>query len=224
MFPHPISLRLRATFVKAVLRILLAITPRRVKTLGMDLAVPRHCFTPLLTITTKALAALAKALVRLRDGGLLLDVGTGVGAIALASASPSWFVVGTDIDLKCLKASRDNALRNGLYALYSPVACDSASAFRDEVFDLVTVNPPYLPLNPSSRYDVSICGGLSEEISTRMIETSYRSLRRRGVLLAASSSISVRLTSKLAAMGARRVLEYVTPLDTVMIWVLVKKS
>lgn len=84
------------------------------------------------------------------EGGMLLDLGTGAGPIALAFAleRPTWQVVGTDCSLAALCEARGNANRLGIEnvdflcgywmnALRTPL-------LKGRGFDLVVSNPPYI--------------------------------------------------------------------------------
>ncbi|MEM6600077.1 MAG: HemK family protein methyltransferase [Verrucomicrobiota bacterium] len=82
-----------------------------------------------------------------KPGGTLIDVGTGVGAIALAIAKglPSWHVIGTDITMGCLMVAHQNTRK------YLPEASDRISwevsdllAQVDEQVECVVGNLPYV--------------------------------------------------------------------------------
>lgn len=80
------------------------------------------------------------------DGALrVLDLGTGSGAIALAIAHerPCANVTAVDASAPALAIARRNAARLGLEGVRL-LRSDWFSAVRDECFDLVVSNPPYL--------------------------------------------------------------------------------
>jgi ribosomal protein L11 methyltransferase len=71
-----------------------------------------------------------------RPGETLLDIGCGTGVLALAGARKGMLVRGIDTDRDAVKASRDNAERNGLTGVF-----DSTPLQRlDGRFDLVVAN------------------------------------------------------------------------------------
>jgi release factor glutamine methyltransferase len=75
--------------------------------------------------------------------GLVLDVGTGSGAIAVTLALESnACVIATDISLAALTIAQENARRLGAAAEF--VQCDLAGALSGP-FDLIVSNPPYIP-------------------------------------------------------------------------------
>ena len=87
------------------------------------------------------------ALERLPAGGAarVVDLGTGSGAIALAIASerPQATVTAVDASAPALLVAQRNAARLGLSRVRF-LRSDWFSAVRDERFDLVLANPPYL--------------------------------------------------------------------------------
>lgn len=91
------------------------------------------------------------ALELLRAGGDLdrrlriADLGTGTGAILLALLSelPAATGMGTDISEAALHTAAANAVRAGLSARATFIACDYASGLSGP-FDLIVSNPPYI--------------------------------------------------------------------------------
>ncbi len=89
-----------------------------------------------------------EACARAPNGALVLDLGTGSGAIALAMATTrtDLRITATDQSIEALAVARDNARRHGLG--------DDQITFRrgswlramnaDERFDLIVSNPPYI--------------------------------------------------------------------------------
>lgn len=75
----------------------------------------------------------------------VLDLGTGSGAIALAIAHerPLARVTAVDAQARALDVARKNAARLGLDRIRF-LHSDWFSAIRDETFDLVVSNPPYI--------------------------------------------------------------------------------
>jgi release factor glutamine methyltransferase len=82
-----------------------------------------------------------------RSGSVLriLDIATGSGAILLAllSALPDAFGIGTDIAAEALLTARGNAAALGLASRAAFVVCDFAAALSGR-FDLIVSNPPYI--------------------------------------------------------------------------------
>jgi release factor glutamine methyltransferase len=139
------------------------------------------------------------ALVYLRGEGacespLILDIGTGSGAILLALLSEvsGAFGVATDISVAALRTARGNARALGLAARAGFVACDYAAALRGP-FDLIVSNPPYIPaaaiasLDPEVRdHDPAraLDGGADGlDAYRRIIPESVRLLRPGGALV-----------------------------------------
>jgi release factor glutamine methyltransferase len=87
-------------------------------------------------------------LARLPDGGALLDVGTGSGAIALAVADerPDTRVTAVDVSAGALALARENRDALGLADRVELVESDLyAHLPAGARFDVVAANPPYIP-------------------------------------------------------------------------------
>ena len=88
-----------------------------------------------------------RAMSRLPPGGLLVDVGTGSGAIALAVAQerPDARVVGTDSSRDALRWAHENSKRLALEVKL--VECDLLDGLEENLrkhIDVVVSNPPYV--------------------------------------------------------------------------------
>jgi release factor glutamine methyltransferase len=84
------------------------------------------------------------ALERLAPRARLLDMGTGSGAIAVAVAHtrPDALVTALDLSDDALAVARANAAANGATVRF--LRSDWFTALKDEVFDLIASNPPYI--------------------------------------------------------------------------------
>ncbi len=84
------------------------------------------------------------ALERLPAKGRALDMGTGSGAIAVAIAHtrPDASVTALDVSAAALGIARANAAANGASVRF--LQSDWFGALKDEQFDLIVSNPPYI--------------------------------------------------------------------------------
>ncbi len=84
------------------------------------------------------------AIARIRPGDVVLDVGTGSGAIAATlSLETKAQVYATDISPQALCVAQENTKRLG--ANVSFLIGDLTYAFSERTFDLIASNPPYVP-------------------------------------------------------------------------------
>jgi release factor glutamine methyltransferase len=135
---------------------------------------------------------------------MALDIGVGSGIITQSLCENFKKVVGTDIEFEILKKCNEALTRNTLNDSekdlknergFESVCADAASAFRDNIFDLVVSNPPYLPEDYDNEgmkiYDRAIYGGKSGiEVTLKIIKSSLAALKREGKLLIIVSSLS----------------------------------
>lgn len=77
----------------------------------------------------------------------VLDVGTGCGILAILAARKAKRVVAIDIDKVAVECAKENVKRHGLEAKVEVRLGDLFNSLHPwEKFDLIVVNPPYLPV------------------------------------------------------------------------------
>jgi release factor glutamine methyltransferase len=111
---------------------------------GLRLAVTPDVLVP--RPETEALVEWALALLPAAPPPLVIDVGTGSGAIACAVASerPGSRVVAIDLSPAAAAVARANAAALGLGRRVAVIVADLVAAARAGSADLVVANPPYL--------------------------------------------------------------------------------
>jgi len=79
--------------------------------------------------------------------GVLLDVGTGSGALAIAllTERPAWRAVATDVSAEALAVARENARRHGVEERLDLRLGDLFEPVDGQRFDAIVANPPYIP-------------------------------------------------------------------------------
>ncbi len=114
---------------------------------GNTLRVDRGVFVP--TPVTERLLRLALAAAETRVRPLVVDVGTGSGAIALgvAAARPDALVYATDVSLVALKCARNNRARLGLRNVHirRGSLLDPLPAIARRNVTVICANVPYVP-------------------------------------------------------------------------------
>jgi release factor glutamine methyltransferase len=138
------------------------------------------------------------------SGDMALDIGVGSGIITEALCENFKKVVGTELAFEMLNKYKEDVVSNISKDCekklenergFELVCADAASAFRENIFDLVVSNPPYLPEDYDNEgmkiHDEAIYGGETGiEVTLKIIKSSLTTLKREGRLLIIVSSLS----------------------------------
>ncbi|MDR0691396.1 MAG: peptide chain release factor N(5)-glutamine methyltransferase [Streptococcaceae bacterium] len=123
----------------------------------------------------------------------VVDIGVGSGAIALTLAleRPNWQVVGTDISEGALEVAKENA--NLLGAKVYLEQGDVLRPFKEEKFDLIVSNPPYIAYDEWGIVDKCVCEYEPEKalfadenglaIYRKIAEQAPKLLKKSGIFL-----------------------------------------
>ncbi len=113
-----------------------------------------------------------------------LEICTGSGYIARILARNFKSVVATDVDARALLYAKDSSMDNIHY-----ICCNAAGAIVNIRFDLIAINPPYLPSDVIN--DVCVDGGKGGiEVARRMLKDAVRLLAYNGTIYMLISSLS----------------------------------
>jgi release factor glutamine methyltransferase len=139
------------------------------------------------------LAAAAQRQPRLR-GGRVLDLCTGSGAVAISAArAGARSVTAVDVSRRAVWTVRLNARLNGVRV--EARRGDLLDAVRDERFDVICANPPYLPAVEAALPDRgpsrhTEAGRTGRTLLDRIIAAAPAHLLPGGVLLIIHSSVN----------------------------------
>jgi release factor glutamine methyltransferase len=127
--------------------------------------------------------------------GRALDLCTGSGCVAIAFAlqRPTWKVTGTDVSPGAMSLARENAERLGAIFATRWLLGDLFEALAPgERFDLITSNPPYIPLGDIATLDADVRdfeprlalegGADGLDVVRRIVERAPEFLESGGVL------------------------------------------
>lgn len=114
------------------------------------------------------------------SGENALEIAAGTGYISNLLKDKFSCVVVTDINPEAIREADRSILQ---------VCCDSASAIVNITFDLIVINPPYLPSQGIG--DVAVDGGKDGiEVTLEMAEDAIRLLKHDGIILLVTSSLA----------------------------------
>jgi release factor glutamine methyltransferase len=131
----------------------------------------------------------------IKEGGYVLDIGTGCGILGIIAAIEAEKVVAVDINPYAVRCAKENAKLNHVVSKMLFVQGDLFAPLRAlERFDLILFNAPYLPIEPME--DESLlahawAGGASgRQVIDRFILQAPRCLEETGRILLMQSTLS----------------------------------
>lgn len=208
--PGPIASRARAAVLHRVRGAPFAYAVGRAAFRHLTLDVDERVLIP--RQETELLVDLVLEATRAGPGGMVVDVGTGYGAIALALAAEGRFdrVIATDVDSGALTVARRNAqaLRNVLRCAVEFRSGSAIAPLVGERVDVLVSNPPYIAFaeasdlpNPVRDWEptaalLSGAGGLA--VTAEIVRGAPSVLRSGGLL-------ALEVDSRRAALVARLV-------------------
>lgn len=118
---------------------------------------------------------------------LVLDVGTGSGYVASEIAETGASVVGTDVNPHACQHAEENGI--------PAVRGDLVEPFRDDTFDVIAFNPPYLPSDGDDDredwMDVALYGGADgRRVLDPFVDSVGRVLAPDGTVLVVLSTLT----------------------------------
>ncbi|MDE1857870.1 MAG: hypothetical protein KGI26_02220 [Thaumarchaeota archaeon] len=117
-------------------------------------------------------SALLRGAIRGRSGGACLEIGAGNGGNLVELAKGFETTAGTDLTRPSMRDWAESS---------NVVLADRAGCFRDGVFDLVVLNPPYLA--GAGTGDLAVDGGAELEVPLAFLEEALRVVRGDGSVL-----------------------------------------
>ncbi len=130
-----------------------------------------------------------------KEGDMVLDIGTGCGLLAVVAAKIAAEVVATDVNPHALRCAKLNAETNGvalnikmcLGGLFQPMR-------RTEQFDAIIFNAPYLPSSPDEQEtwlgQAWAGGSTGRHLIDEFIVESQNYLKQKGRILLVQSSLA----------------------------------
>lgn len=131
--------------------------------------------------------------LNVREGDVVLDMGTGCGILAILSALKASYVVAVDVNPYAVKCAKENAKRNNVLDKIDFICGNLFDPLRMGLcFTLVTFNPPYLPdEKPKAWFEYAWAGGVDgRSVINDFLRVLPRYLKRGGRLLMVQSSLS----------------------------------
>lgn len=124
--------------------------------MGEDFIVNKNVLIP--RDETELLVRRAVEIIKEKNYKKVLDIGTGSGCIAcMIAKNTDTQVIGVDISTEALQIALDNSSKLGLFnkAIFRKSDIFS-NIHKDEKFDLIVSNPPYIPLKEKGNLQVEV--------------------------------------------------------------------
>jgi len=160
------------------------ISPKEVVIGDKNYIVSEKVFNPKRFYTSE----LMLANMQIKEGSIVLDMGTGSGVLAIEAAKKASVVFAADISKEAIKIARENAELNGINNIEF-IQSDLFSSLPHIKFDIILFNPPYLDLKPKSIFDYAICDYKKRTIK-RFLKEAKDYLKENGHIEIAYSSIA----------------------------------
>ena len=150
------------------------------------------------------------------SGDRFLEIGIGYGSNLKSVAGRFNEIVGTDIEIT-------EGMRSTVRGRFDIVVADRASSFRESCFDLVAINPPYLPSREIE--DTAVDGGLQGfQVPKMFLDDAVRVMKPSGkILLVLSSETALDLFvdyCKENALNIQRVFQKRVFFETLFVFVM----
>jgi release factor glutamine methyltransferase len=167
-----------------LIKMMQKISPKEVVIGDKNYIVSEKVFNPKRFYTSE----LMLANMQIKEGSIVLDMGTGSGVLAIEAAKKASVVFAADISKEAIKIARENAELNGINNIEF-IQSDLFSSLPHIKFDIILFNPPYLDLKPKSIFDYAICDYKKRTIK-RFLKEAKDYLKENGHIEIAYSSIA----------------------------------
>lgn len=121
---------------------------------------------------------------------LVLDMGTGSGLLAVEAAGYVHKVIAVDINPEAIKHCRKTIKKSNIEFRQSDLF---SNIQKDEIFDLIIFNPPYLPLDKDEPEDSQLAttgGKKGYELIQKFLSDAKAYLAEKGEILLLFSSLT----------------------------------
>jgi len=143
--------KLRHIWLAMIIKLVQKLSPKEVVVNGGNYILSENVFNPKCFYTSELMLANTK----IKEGSIVLDMGTGSGILAIEAAKKASVVFAADISEEAIKIARKNAELNGVENIKF-IQSDLFSSLPHIKFDVILFNPPYLDLKPKSIFDYAI--------------------------------------------------------------------
>jgi len=129
--------------------------------------------------------------LEVENGDMVLDMGTGTGILALSVAKKAKNVLAVDINPKAIEIARENSTLNKIENIEFRISDLFGNIKKNEKFDLIIFNPPYLPVDEKDMLGRSWSGGeKGREIIEKFLKSASDHLKKNGRIQLVVSSLN----------------------------------
>jgi len=150
--------------------------PRIWRIMNRTFYVHPKVFLPRYTVTSSFLAMN----LRISKSTQVLDLGTGIGIQAIFAAEKAKRIIATDINPHAVKCARINVNLNNLKHKIEIRKGDMFEPVKNEKFDVILFNPPYITRRPKTMLERAWFCGENNELIGEFISGAKKHLKSHG--------------------------------------------